>query len=157
MEEINQWNQAQFTAVFGSLFESSSWVAERTWYNRPFETLDHLFHYMEYMVYSAEEALQLRLLRAYPALAARSPMTKDTVEASLILEWNEAYFDQFGFPFIIAERGLTTENIHLAIQKRLKHTMEIEMRVALDEVCKIAHTRLRLWCNQRDNKAFETS
>lgn len=156
MEEINTWSQERFIQTFGPLFEQSPWVAERAWYNRPFESVDHIFHYMEYMVHSADEELQLQLLRAHPELGARTPMTMESVEeqrsaglstledvqAERFRQLNEAYRDKFDFPFIIVVRGLTKDQIEQVMKHRLNQTREEELATALEQVCKIASLRL---------------
>jgi 2-oxo-4-hydroxy-4-carboxy-5-ureidoimidazoline decarboxylase len=55
---------------------------------------------------------------------------------------NEAYLKRFGFPFIVAVRGLTKASILEDFEARLKNSVAAERDRALVEIEKI--TRLRL-------------
>ena len=56
---------------------------------------------------------------------------------------NAAYAERFGFPFIIAVRGLTKADILQAFSARLANTREAELAAAAAQVERIALLRLR--------------
>lgn len=152
----NDWDQAAFVAQYGPLFECSPWVAEKAWHSRPFRTRDAMLKRMCEIVKEADEEQQLELLRAHPELGAKIRMTKDSVEeqrgagldrlerdeAYIFEQMNAKYRERFGFPFIIAVKGLTPDMIADSMQKRMMNTSEQEKERALSEVCKIASFRL---------------
>jgi OHCU decarboxylase len=63
-------------------------------------------------------------------------------EADRLTALNARYRDKFGFPFLFAVRGATTDAILNAIEKRLMGTHEAEFDEALRQVYRIARFRL---------------
>jgi OHCU decarboxylase len=100
------------------------------------------------------------LLRAHPDLAGRLAMageltaqsTAEQAAAGLdqcspeqlqaFQRLNAAYTARFGIPFIIAVRGLTRATILERFAQRLGNSQATEMRIALEEVHRIARLRL---------------
>ena len=64
-------------------------------------------------------------------------------EQAHFLHLNEAYTGKFGFPFIIAVKGLTKSEIRQRFEQRLTNNEEQEFTAALQEVKKIARLRLQ--------------
>ena len=56
---------------------------------------------------------------------------------------NEAYTAKFGFPFIIAVKGLTKADILAAFETRIDNSREIEFATACRQVERIALLRLK--------------
>ena len=56
---------------------------------------------------------------------------------------NEAYRAKFGFPFIMAVKGRSKEEILAAFEERLGHEPEAEFEAALEQIGRIALLRLR--------------
>lgn len=156
MKASNDWDLAAFVAQYGSLFECSPWVAEKAWHSRPFRTREELLACMSAIVMEADESLQLELLRAHPELGAKARMTTESTEeqkgagldrlerdeAYIFGQLNAAYRERFGFPFIIAVKGLTADMIADSMQKRMMNSVADEKRRALLEVIRIASFRL---------------
>ncbi|MCR2805505.1 2-oxo-4-hydroxy-4-carboxy-5-ureidoimidazoline decarboxylase [Paenibacillus soyae] len=156
LKASNDWDLATFVAQYGLLFEASPWVAERAWHSRPFRTREELLECMSAIVMEADESLQLELLRAHPELGAKVRMTAESTEeqrgagldrlerdeAYIFGRMNAAYRERFGFPFIIAVKGLTADMIADSMQKRMMNTAAEEKTRALREVCRIASFRL---------------
>ncbi|MHA6484297.1 2-oxo-4-hydroxy-4-carboxy-5-ureidoimidazoline decarboxylase [Paenibacillus sp. strain BS8-2] len=148
--------KAAFAAKFGSIFEHSPWIAEEAWGYRPFASRNELLERMSEIVRNADEEKQLALLRAHPELGAKIVMTEESVseqrgagldrldrdEAYILGQLNAKYRDRFGFPFIIAVRGLTSDMIADSMQTRMKNSEEEERSRALQEVMKIAAFRM---------------
>jgi OHCU decarboxylase len=170
VEDLNAGSREGFVEAIGWVFESSSWVAERAWRRRPFDGLDALHAAMVTEVASATLEEQLALLRAHPDLGAVRPKpdatgsvrlqadrisdasTREQIRAGLdnlgrpeidrLAALNAAYRDKFGFPFLFAVRGATTDAILNAIEKRLLGTRGAELDEALRQVYRIARFRL---------------
>ncbi|MGQ8871963.1 2-oxo-4-hydroxy-4-carboxy-5-ureidoimidazoline decarboxylase [Paenibacillus sp. TSA_86.1] len=159
---INSWSDAQFTQTFGSLFEESAWIAERSAILRPFESLEEMMHVMTRQILALEHEEKLELLRKHPDLGARISMSRSSVEEqtgagldSLSIEQynelkqlNKDYTMRFGFPFILAVKGHTAASILESMRLRQSRSPEDEFKTALVEVCKIADIRLRQWLSQ---------
>ena len=108
----------------------------------------------------ADEARKLALLRAHPELAGRAAQrgeltahSRNEQDGSGLLaapvdavarmqSLNRAYSDQFGFPFIIAVKGLDRETILARLEERLENDAEAERAEALRQVGRIAALRL---------------
>ena len=156
-----------FVARFGGIYEHSPWVAERA-FDEGLGAGDDgpagLSARMREIVEAAGETAWLILLRAHPELAGKlaigGGLTKDSAseqssagldkcseaEFRRFHELNTLYRERFGFPFIIAVRGLTRQEILAAFEKRVHHSREDEMRTALDQVHRIARLRLEAMC-----------
>jgi OHCU decarboxylase len=146
----------QFVEALGWVFENSPWVAERTWAQRPFASLDDLCDKMAAEVNAASREEQLALLRAHPDLGTRarvSPvsageqagagldrLTPDEYEK--LLHLNAAYREKFGFPFLYAVKGSDKFAVFEALGRRLEAAEEEEFREALRQVFRIARFRL---------------
>ena len=111
------------------------------------------------MIERVEQALleeQLALLLAHPDLGTRARVSEAStteqagagldqltqVEFDRLRSLNQAYRDKFGFPFLFAVKGSTKHDILDAIERRVQSSRELEYRVALEQVYRIARYRL---------------
>ncbi|WP_299263401.1 2-oxo-4-hydroxy-4-carboxy-5-ureidoimidazoline decarboxylase [Halorientalis sp.] len=156
IEDLNELDEASFVELLGGIYENSPWVAEQTWPDRPFDSLDDLHERMRSAVREAPRTKQLALLRAHPDLGDRTEMT-DTSEAEqasagldslspgqyeTFQRLNENYRERFGFPFIMAVRNESPDVIQTAMEDRIENTEDGEFRTALGQVHQIAQLRL---------------
>ena len=72
LEEVNGLNRDEFVSRFGSVFESSPWVAERAWGSRPFGGFSELYGAMVEAVDEAREERRMDLIQAHPDLAGKT-------------------------------------------------------------------------------------
>ena len=160
MSSINAMDQATFVAKFGGIFEKSPWVAENAWSSKPFGSVDDMHAKMVAVAKFAPLPKQLALLQAHPDLAGKEAqagaMTASSVaeqasaglnalskaEMTQISDYNAAYKEKFGFPFIIAVRMHSKEGIFFDFVQRLKNDTQTEYANDLQNVYAI--TRLRL-------------
>ena len=158
--ELNSLDSAGFVAAIGWVFEDSPWVAEAAWPRHPFATLDALYRAMVDAVRSAGEDAQLALIRAHPELAGkaavRGRLTADSKaeqsgaglnqcspqEFARLQELNRAYNAKFGFPFILAVKGLDRAAIIARFAERLERDRATEFEEALQQIARIAWLRL---------------
>jgi 2-oxo-4-hydroxy-4-carboxy-5-ureidoimidazoline decarboxylase len=156
LAELNALDRAAFVAALGAIYEHSPWVAEQAFAQRPFGSVTALQQALRECVDASGAERKLALLRAHPRLGRRSGLTASSqaeqtgaglhaaaAEAQRALDdLNERYEAKFGFPFIIAVRGLDTAAIIAAAATRIGHTSETELREALQQVHRIAGFRL---------------
>lgn len=160
MASINAMDRAAFVQKFGGIFENSPWVAEKAWEKRPFASLDDMHAAMVAAAKYAPAAMQLALLQSHPDLAGKEAeagtMTASSVaeqasaglnalshaEMLRMSDFNAAYKNKFGFPFIIAVRMHTKEGILFEFNRRLQNDTQTEFANDLENVYII--TRLRL-------------
>ena len=154
--ELNACDRARFVDLLGLVVEASPWVAERAWTHRPFTGVEQLHAAMMQEVEGATRDEQLRLLRAHPDLGTRMRMSDSSTgeqagagldrlapgELETLQRLNAAYRATFGFPFLFAVKGSTTQQVLDALEQRLPRTAEDEFAEALRQVFRIARFRL---------------
>ena len=150
---------AAFIAKFGPVYEASPWVAEGVWPAVEAGRLDNpaaLAEALRAEVDAAPEAMKLALIRAHPELASRTRMAEasvkeqsgagldqcSAVEFEAFQRFNAAYSARFGFPFIVAVKGLTRADILAAFEARLGNDPATEFATAIDQIHRIAGFRL---------------
>ena len=151
--------RSAFVARFGAVYEHGGWIAEGAWdagLDAATDTVAGLHQAMTRIVDGAGEDARLALLRAHPELGARAVMTAASVaeqrSAGLdrlaaetqgrVAAGNARYRERFGFPFILAVRGMGPEEILTALERRLGNDRAAEATTALAEVHRIARLRL---------------
>src|SRR5574338_187867 len=152
--------RAEFVGHLGDIFEHSPWIAERAWAARPFASIEALHAAMVAAVDRASEAERLGLIRAHPELAGKEAAAGTLTAASTgeqrgagldqcsadeiqrLRGLNAAYRERFGFPFVIAVKGLSRYQIMDAVEARLKTGRAAEFRTCLEQIGRIARFRL---------------
>jgi len=155
--------RSEFVTLFGGIFEHSQWIAEGAFdggLEENHDTFPQLHEKMASVFRAASEELRLGVLNAHPDLAGKLAAAKRlTVESTneqasagldaltdeerkRFMELNETYKAKFGFPFIIAVKGLKKSDIIMAFETRINHDREAEFDTACLQVEKIAYLRL---------------
>ena len=156
LAKLNAMDRDEFARVVGPVFEHSPWIAAEAWAYRPFENFDRLHRTLCDMVWLSPNARQVELIRAHPELAGRAALTPESAGeqagaglgrlsregAAELQELNRKYRKRFGFPFVICARLNRKEAILAACAERLHNTPQEELRIALEEIAKIARLRL---------------
>ncbi len=159
VDELNRISRGEFVARVGAIYEHSPWVAERAFMVRPFRNIEHLHEAMQVAMLSALPEEKLALIRAHPELLGKLEAAELTAasrreQASAGLErctpeekarmrsLNAAYREKFGFPFIVAVKGMDWAGIIERMQQRLARTPDEEVATALAEIGRIARFRL---------------
>lgn len=161
IDQINSLSRAEFVARIGPVFERSPWIAENTWPERPFASIEALHRALCEVVRRADEEKHLALIRAHPDLVGRAALagtlTPESVneqasaglnrlspeEMATFQKFNAAYRERFGFPFVICARLNKKAAILEGFERRLKNSRTQEIRTALEEIFKIAELRLQ--------------
>ncbi|HXF89994.1 MAG TPA: 2-oxo-4-hydroxy-4-carboxy-5-ureidoimidazoline decarboxylase [Xanthobacteraceae bacterium] len=157
---INSLDAAAFAAQLGHVCEHAPWVARRAAERRPFRSRDDLHRAMLAVIAAASEAEQLTLLRNHPELAGKAAIAGDltadskkeqggagldrltAAEYERFHALNRAYNEKFGFPFILAVKGKTKDEILAAFAARVDNDRAEEFRTALEQVGRIIGFRL---------------
>jgi OHCU decarboxylase len=153
-----------FVARFGGVFEHSPFIAERAHdAGRIVEPLLSVeVHVAMVAAFRAAEADErLGVLKAHPDLAGKlaiaGELTEDSrreqagagldrlsaEEHARFTALNTAYTEKFGFPFIIAVKGLNKDDILAAFETRVGNDRDEEFSTAAAQVEKIALLRLQ--------------
>ncbi|MCY3750502.1 MAG: 2-oxo-4-hydroxy-4-carboxy-5-ureidoimidazoline decarboxylase [Gammaproteobacteria bacterium] len=156
LNEINNMDRRAFIAAFGAVFEASPWAAEAAWQSHPFRNTAHVAEALFTAVRNAGPERQLALLRAHPELGARKPLAAFSAreqagaglqreqddQVDLLADLNRRYREKFGFPFILAVKGLNPDKIITRFCARLENNPEEEFNECLEQVFRIAAFRL---------------
>ena len=156
LEALNASDRREFVGRLDGIYEHSPWVAERAWGRRPFADRDALERALQEAVVSATRAEQLDLIRAHPRLGAKGRLTARSDaeqrgaglgglpedEQAELTQLNECYERRFGFPFIVAVKGLSLRDIIENCRARLAHDAATEHDEALRQIFRIAAFRL---------------
>ncbi|EHK57843.1 allantoinase PuuE [Allomesorhizobium alhagi] len=160
----SRMGREDFVEKFGGVFEHSPWVAERAFkleLGSAHDSAGGLHNALCRVFRSASEAERLGVLKAHPdlagKLAAAKRLTPESTgeqasagldaltdsERELFSKLNSAYVANFGFPFIIAVKGRTKDEILVAFETRIGNDRVTEFATACKEVERIALLRLR--------------
>ncbi|MEO8677116.1 MAG: 2-oxo-4-hydroxy-4-carboxy-5-ureidoimidazoline decarboxylase [Casimicrobiaceae bacterium] len=150
----------EFVRALGGIFEHTPWIAERAWPARPFASVDELHRAMLGVLASASREAKLALICAHPELAgkeaAAGTMTVDSVgeqasagldrctpdELARLRAHNQSYRETFGFPFVMAVKGKSRQEILATLASRIGNTREAEFARCIEEIGRIARLRL---------------
>ena len=153
--------EREFVQRYRGIYEHSPWVAEKA---APLvddsADVDVIARVMADCVDNASAERQLALIRAHPDLAGKAAIAgsltdeSGSEQASAGLDrcspeeyerfqaLNTAYRRRFGFPFVMAVRNCSREQILAAFESRLENDHDEEFENALLEIHKIARMRL---------------
>ncbi|MEM1317687.1 MAG: 2-oxo-4-hydroxy-4-carboxy-5-ureidoimidazoline decarboxylase, partial [Pseudomonadota bacterium] len=152
-----------FVAKFGSIFEHSPWITDRAWdagLGPAHDTAQGLHSALVVQFRLASDEERFGVLNAHPNLAGKLAAAKQLTaestaeqasagldaltneERATFTELNTRYTSTFGFPFIIAVKGLTKADILEAFRIRIDNDRVTEFATACRQVEKIARLRL---------------
>lgn len=152
-----------FVAYYGGIFEHSPWIASGAHaleLGPAHNTAIGLHSALCRIFRAASEDQRLGVLKAHPDLAGKLAAAKQLTaestaeQASAGLDaltdeeretfqaLNTEYTTKFGFPFIIAVKGLSKDDILAAFKTRIHNSRETELTAACKQVERIALLRL---------------
>ena len=162
-ERPSQMARDAFVARFGGVFEHSPWIAERAWaaeMGPAHDSAPGLSAALTAQFRLGSDDERLAVLRAHPDLAGKLAQARrltaesaaeqagagldalTDAERARFSALNAAYRERFGFPFIIAVRGLDKAAILQAFEARLGNDREAEIAAACAQVERIAQVRI---------------
>ncbi len=162
-ETPSTMRKADFVVAFGGIFEHSAWVAEAAWKGElgaAHDTATGLHSALCRVFRRANDKQRLGVLTAHPdlagKLAAAEQLTKESTaeqasagldaltddERAVFQGLNADYTAKFGFPFIIAVKGLRKDQILQAFTTRINNDKDTEFAIACGQVERIALLRL---------------
>jgi OHCU decarboxylase len=156
--------RALFVEVFGDIFEHTPHIAEaahRAGIGPDGDTAAGLHPKLAAAMQRLPEDAKLTLIMAHPDLGTRlsrqTELTPDSAkeqsaagldqlsatELEQFHRFNQAYIGRFGFPFIIAVKGLSKPDILRSFETRLRQDRDSEFATALQQIERIALLRLQ--------------
>ena len=159
INKINKLPESEFTKVFANIFENASWIAEKLYKQKPFDSYEELSIKMINIFENSSKEKKLEILNAHPDLADKAkialltPDSKKEQNSAGLDECSEeelnefkklnSTYKKFGFPFILAVKGKNKKEILNNFRKRVNSDSEIEFDEAIKQVKKIASLRLK--------------
>ena len=159
INKINKLSQSEFTKVFANIFENASWIAEKLYNQKPFNSFEELSSKMIDIFETSSIEKKLEILNAHPDLADKtkiSSLTPDSKkeqnsagldqctgdEFNEFKKLNDLYKKKYNFPFILGVKGKNKNEILDNFKKRISSNPEIEFDEATKQVKQIAILRL---------------
>ncbi|MBV1901308.1 MAG: 2-oxo-4-hydroxy-4-carboxy-5-ureidoimidazoline decarboxylase [Kordiimonadaceae bacterium] len=152
-----------FLEIYGGIYEHSLWIAAGAYAAQKgsnLDTVNGLHSAMMTTLNAADEPAKMTLICAHPDLAGKlavgealtAESTSEQQGAGLdrctpeefeeFQTLNTTYKTTFGFPFIIAVKGLGRQRILAAFRARINNDRETEFNMALEQINRIAYFRL---------------
>lgn len=161
---VNTMSRDEFVGRFGSLYANADWAAAEAYACRPFVSFKALNATLSAMIGAATPETQRQVLKGYaglnaliavpsgvpPLQASVIPAGLDRLPAEEFAQFralNKAYEQRFDIPFILDMTGLTAANVMAALESRLRHKPEIELRIAIQEITRLAE--IKLMCDHK--------
>ena len=130
--------------------------------DRPYSTLESLIAHADQLWWSLTPADWLEAFRSHPKIGEKKASNNVSVQsqqwsgqeqaevgnasrqtADSLAALNREYEEKFGFIFIICATGKTSGEMLAALQERLQHDSDTELRLAAAEQAKITQLRLK--------------
>ena len=156
LEKINNLNKSDFLTIFGNVFEKSEWISEKVFDLRPFKNFEDLFSKIIGIYVNSDKKIILKILNSHPELAVEKKLTINSKNEQKNANLNECtndeynefkklnieYKKKFDFPFIIAVKEKSKDEILSYFRERIKNSLNEEFLEAKKQVKKIAAFRL---------------
>lgn len=154
---------ADFVSKYCGIYyePDNHWITIETFEIGGFQSIEELSNAMRTVVQKAPRERQIALLNAYPALSYKirdlNSLSDNSRNEQLgvgldqcspdegqeLDELNTRYKKKYGFPFIVAVRGVRNRfEILAAMRKRIQNDHETEFQTALAQIHRIAGFRL---------------
>ena len=158
INKINKLAKIEFIKVFANIFENSKWIAEELHKQRPFESFEDLSSKMILIFKVSTKEQKLEVLNKHPSLADKTKigsLTKDSLNEQTTAGLDQCSkeefeefknlnieYKKFGFPFILAVKGKSKNQILENFKKRINSNQQKEFDEAVKQVIQIASLRL---------------
>ena len=145
INKVNKLNKSDFISIFGNVFEKTEWIAEEVFNYLPYESFEELF--LKF----------IKILNSHPELVVEQKLTNESKKEQKGAGLNECskeeveefkklnlnYKKKFGFPFIIAVKGKSKNDILNYFRTRIKNSFDEEFIEAKKQVGEIATFRFK--------------
>ncbi len=156
-------NRAEFQRVYGEIYENAPWISECVWeqtFGMGINDIHSLHERFVAVVEGAEERERIDLIRGHPELADRVALKEGLTSASQseqegagldncseaefgkFRSLNAQYRTKFDFPFVIAVKGRSRNEILDVLEHRLMNERQAEIEGAIRQIHRIAYLRL---------------
>ena len=156
IEKVNQLSENDFISTFGNVFEKTNWIANKAFNSKPYKSFNEFITKIIKIYENSSKEDCLKIFNAHPELAVEKKLTEDSHKEQKSANLNQCnkdefnefknlnieYRNKFGFPFIIAVKGKSKNEILNNFRRRIKNEINLEFNEAKEQVKKIATFRI---------------
>lgn len=160
IDELNSMSADNYEKSLSAIFEDTTWPIVEAAKQRPFTGFVDMYIDIVNVVENAGTDKQLELIKSHPELACKTLRNNDIAllsqgeqssaglnectetEAKELAQLNETYRQKFGFPFLLAVKNATKEQIFASARARMQNKKETELNIAMQQEYKIVLFRL---------------
>ena len=157
INKVNKLNKSDFISIFGNVFEKTEWIAERVFDYLPYKNFDNLLLKFFKIYNESNKESIIKILNSHPELVVEQKLTNESKKEQKGAGLNECskeeveefkklnlnYKKKFGFPFIIAVKGKSKNDILNYFRTRIKNSFDEEFIEAKKQVREIATFRFK--------------
>jgi len=157
INKVNKLNKSDFISIFGNVFEKTEWIAERVFDYLPYKNFDNLLLKFFKIYNESNKESIIKILNSHPELVVEQKLTNESKKEQKGAGLNECskeeveefkklnlnYKKKFGFPFIIAVKGKSKNDILNYFRTRIKNSFDEEFIEAKKQVGEIATFRFK--------------
>lgn len=158
LTKLNRLATDQAATEFLKACGSKKWATAMAW-ARPFESVPAMLRAAEREWWKLSEADYLEAFGAHPRIGDSSGGKWSTQEQSgaasaaeltlaKLKSQNDAYFEKYGFIFIVCATGKSADEMLALLEARLGTERAVEVRTASEEQAKITQLRLHKWLEE---------
>ncbi|UTJ07457.1 2-oxo-4-hydroxy-4-carboxy-5-ureidoimidazoline decarboxylase [Arcobacter roscoffensis] len=158
-------NKELFLDTFKDVYEHSAWIIKDSYEiakaNELYDDVQKFHILLSQIVLNSTKSQQDLLIKAHPMLAKEKLAFKELTlnsqneqksasldscskdELEKFTSLNTKYFEKFGFPFIMAIKNKSKEEILESFERRIKNTKEQEHEESLNQINQIALLRIK--------------
>lgn len=160
IDELNSMSANNFEKSLSATFEDTTWPIVEVAKQRPFTGFVDMYIDIVNIVENAGTDKQLELIQSHPELACKTMRNNDIAllsqgeqssaglnectenEAKELAQLNATYSQKFGFPFLLAVKNASKEQIFASARARMHNNKETELNIAMQQEYKIVLFRL---------------
>ena len=160
LHQLNKLDNVKYSSALAGVYEHSPWIIQKTFNDRPFNTVEELHDACVSSINGASHETQLSLIRAHPDLAAKLEQIPNLTKFSqkeqfkagfsslplVIIEQirNELvrYRQIFGHPFILCLAENSAIDVLPILKERIKSDSNTERTACLFQISRIGWHRL---------------
>ncbi|BBV03699.1 OHCU decarboxylase [Providencia rettgeri DSM 1131] len=160
IDEVNKMSVNDYEKTFSNIFEDTTWPIVESASKRPFTGFVNMYIDLVNVVEKSGAEKQLELIKSHPQLACKNLRNNNIAalsqgeqsgaglnecteeEAKELAKLNKEYNEKFGFPFLLAVKKATKQQIFSSLKTRINNTRDLEFKIALQQEYKIVLFRL---------------
>lgn len=160
IDELNEMTATNFENSLSNIFEDTTWPIALVAKQRPLTGFVDMYIDIINAVENSAPEKQLELIKSHPELACKNLRNANiaalsqgeqagsglnqctAAEAQELARLNKEYVEKFGFPFLLAVKNASKEQIFTSIKARMSNSKQSEFQTALQQEYKIVLFRL---------------